>query len=220
MSEFVYQPERRSLDDVLEAIDHDSNIGYACRDDESVMAFGGAFIGDTGILYAQRTEAGVEMQQIVLYHNQEPALVAWLLASITQGMTSEERVALHDELMTRIAQAETEVRPPEYHHESFATQYWGEESARLLHFACVEPDRHPKTHWWHDAATMDASRPSIRMDMLADSGEIRITDEFEERSFVISYASAMRMAIGLTVYDRGRIRPDIIKQVYDGLLSE
>lgn len=218
MSEYIREREFQTLDEVVEAVGRDRGIGYWCRDDETVMAFGDAFLGDTGVCYAHQTESGVDMERIVLYHNQEPALISWLLATVAQGMTPDERVAFHDELMRRVAQAETEVKQPDYHHETFGVKYWGEDSARDLHFAFAEPDRHPKTRWWHDAATMDASRPSIRTDILADDGQIRFTDEFEERSFVISYADAATMAIGLTVYDRGRIRPDILKQIYAGLL--
>ena len=217
MSEFARKREFRTLDDILEAIDRDTAIGYTCRSDDGVIAFGDVFLGDTGIFYARETDAGVETHEIVLYHNQEPALVAWLLATVAQGMTPEDRAAFHEELMTQIACAETEVKPPAYHHETFGTTYWGEESARLLRLACTEPDRHPATHWWHDAATMDDSRPSIRTDILASTKQVRITDEFEESSFEISYTDAVNIAIGLTVYDRGRIRPEVIKQVYDGL---
>lgn len=218
MSEFSRQREFWLLDDAVEAIGRDPAIGYVCRTDEAVMAFGDAFLGDTGMLYARQTAHGVDMQKVIFYHNQEPAIVAWLLATVAQGMSEEERVALHDELMAQLESAEAEVRPPAYHHESFGVQYQGEASARSLRLACADPSLHPMTYWWQDAATMDASRPAIRTDALANSRQIRIVDEFEERSFVLPYADAVTMAIGLTVYDRGRIRPDVIKQVYDGLL--
>lgn len=219
MSEFAKKREFSSLDEVMAAAERDRQIGYVCRGEGGVMAFGDAFLGDIGIYHAAEIDGRVETHELVLYHHQETAIVGWLLATVAQGMTADERAALHAELMARIQQAEASVKPPEYHHEAFGAEYWGVYSANKLRTACTLPGQHPTTHYWQDAATMDAARPSIRMDMLADVGRVRISDEYEESAFELSYADAVNMAIGLTVYDRGRVRPSVIKQVYDGLLA-
>ncbi len=220
MGEFAKKREFGTLDEVTAAAERDRQIGYVCRGEGGVMAFGDAFLGDIGILCATNTDGRIETHELVLYHNQETAIVGWLLATVVQGMNTDERRKLHTELMARIEQAEARVRPPDYHHEAFGTDNWGVYEASKLRLACAVPGQHPTSHYWQDAATMDATRPSIRMDALADAGKVRISDEFEESAFEISYADAINMAIGLTVYDRGRVRPSVIKQVYDGLLAD
>lgn len=219
MSEFAHRAELRTLHDVVEALERDPNVGYYHLEAGSVLAFGDGGLGDMGIVYAREHGGMFETGTLVLYHNQEPALIGWLLATVAQGMDRDELNAFHADLMARIAAAELSVRPAPFHHESFGAPYWGGMAARDLAAMLHDPSLYQPSTAWNDAHSLDDTRPGIRMRAELAVREVEITDEFAETRFTLSYTQAIAMAVGLTVYDRGRLRPEIMKQVYDGLIA-
>jgi hypothetical protein len=200
-------------------LDHDHTIGYYVQHDHAIMAFGDGGLGDTSILVARQHDREVERHAITLYHSQEPDVVAWLLATVASDMTADERRQLHRSLMDQLVHAEACVRSIYLHHTT-SLAHAGEMAADRLHNMLTYQGQYAMSHTWYDAHHADSTRPSIHTTAYPETQHIEIFDEFEEMSATITYAEAVTMAVGLTVYDRGRLRPEQIKQTYQGLLDD
>lgn len=200
------------------------NLGYYAVTRTAIYTFGDAGMGDTslgiGPFGPRPADTPLLELELDLYHNQEASLISWLIQTYGQGYSQQEMNDLYGDFMKRIALAERKVRAPEYHHEAYGTDYIGKTAAVGLWRALHMPNHYNPQSTWLDAYTVDAANPGIVMTANHPDRFIDIVDNHQGKSSSIPFEDIPDVAVGLTVYNRGRIRPEVIKDVYAGLLSE
>ncbi len=204
-------PEYEPKSGLYEWLDAEYPYNFVCACDGTTFSFGSDGSGNPRLLITTETGGRFAATFDAL---PEPAIARWVTLAITRGLDDTERREFYEATMNELSAAKLKVQKDDIESTSFAAPVVRPENGELQDYL-----DHPEVEWPPLVLIEKFSNERvIRLTADAKNKRVTIINETNEASLAMSYKQAKLLAIGFTVYGGGRMQPEEIEKVFEGLL--